>query len=130
MGFYTDPYSDLGRLSMDILRAGRLVVDTGIHHKKWSRERAVAWFKANTPVADGDIQNQVERYVVYPGQATSYTVGKLKIEELRGRSEAALGRRFDIRDFHDVVLRSGPVPLDILERNVMSWIKERSAESN
>jgi len=125
MGFYADPYSDLGRLSMEILRAGRLVVDTGIHHKHWSREQAVAWFKSNTPVTEGDIQNQVERYVVYPGQATSYTIGKLKIEELRARSEAALGRRFDIRQFHDIVLQSGPVPLDILERNVDDWIREQ-----
>ena len=124
MGFYADPYSDLGRLSMEILRAGRLVVDTGIHHKRWSREQAVAWFKANTPVTDGDIHNQVERYVVYPGQATSYTLGKLKIEELRARSEAALGGRYDIRDFHDAVLQSGPVPLEILERNVMEWLEE------
>jgi uncharacterized protein (DUF885 family) len=128
MGFYSDPYSDLGRLSMEILRAGRLVVDTGIHHKGWSREQAVAWFKANTPVTEGDIQNQVERYVVYPGQATSYTVGKLKIEALRARSEAALGRRFDIRAFHDVVLQSGPVPLDTLERNVGRWIEERTRQ--
>ena len=125
MGFYTDPYSDLGRLSMEILRAGRLVVDTGIHHKHWTREQAVAWFKTNTPVTEGDIQNQVERYVVYPGQATSYTIGKLKIEELRARSEAALGSRFDIRQFHDIVLQSGPVPLDILERNVDDWIREQ-----
>ena len=124
MGFYADPYSDLGRLSMEILRAGRLVVDTGIHHKRWSREQAVAWFKTNTPVTEGDIQSQVERYVVYPGQATAYTVGMLKIEELRARSETALGSRFDIRAFHDVVLKSGPVPLDTLEQNVVRWIEE------
>ena len=124
MGFYSDPYSDLGRLSMEILRAGRLVVDTGIHHKRWSREQAVEWFRTNTPVTQGDIQSQVERYVVYPGQATAYTVGKLKIEELRARSEAALGSRFDIRAFHDVVLQSGPVPLDTLEHNVARWIEE------
>ena len=124
MGFYSDPYSDLGRLSMEILRAGRLVVDTGIHHKRWSREQAIAWFKTNTPVTEGDIQSQVERYVVYPGQATAYTVGKLKIEELRARSETALGNRFDIRAFHDVVLKSGPVPLDTLEQNVVRWIEE------
>ena len=124
MGFYSDPYSDLGRLSMEILRAGRLVVDTGIHHKRWSREQAVAWFKTNTPVTEGDIQSQVERYVVYPGQATAYTVGKLKIEELRARSETAFGNRFDIRAFHDVVLKSGPVPLDTLEQNVGRWIEE------
>ena len=124
MGFYSDPYSDLGRLSMEILRAGRLVVDTGIQHKRWSREKAVSWFKTNTPVTEGDIQSQVERYVVYPGQATAYTVGMLKIEELRARSETALGSRFDIRAFHDVVLKSGPVPLDTLEQNVARWIEE------
>ncbi len=126
MGFYADPYSDVGRLSMEILRAGRLVVDTGIHHKKWSRQQAVAWFKANTPVTEGDIQNQVERYVVYPGQATAYTIGKLKIEELRARSQAELGNRFDMRQFHNVVLQSGPVPLDILDANVAQWVRERS----
>lgn len=122
MGFYTDPYANLGRLSMEILRAGRLVVDTGVHAKRWSREQAVDWFMTNTPVTAGDIQNQVERYVVNPGQATAYTIGKLKIEELRAESEAKLGRRFDIRQFHDVVLNAGPVPLDILERNVEAWI--------
>jgi uncharacterized protein (DUF885 family) len=127
MGFYTDPYSDFGRLGMEILRAGRLVADTGIHAKRWSREQAVAWFIANTPATLGDIQNQVERYVVDPGQATAYTIGKLKIEELRARAQARLGDRFDIRDFHDVVLKSGPVPLDILEENVDSWIVRRAA---
>ena len=92
MGFYTDPYSDLGRLSMEILRAGRLVVDPGIHAKRWSREQAIDWYLANTPVTDGDVRNQVERYIVIPGQATAYTVGKLKIEELRPRAERAARR--------------------------------------
>jgi uncharacterized protein (DUF885 family) len=123
MGFYQDPYSDFGRLGMEILRAGRLVVDTGIHAKHWSREQAVAWFKANTPVTEGDIQNQVERYVVTPGQATAYTIGKLKIEELRDNAKAKLGARFDIRAFHDAVLESGPVPLEVLERNVGAWVE-------
>ena len=79
MGFYTDPYGDFGRLSMEILRAGRLVTDTGIHAKRWSREQAIDWYMANTPVTRGDVVNQVERFVVFPGQATAYTVGKLKI---------------------------------------------------
>ena len=122
MGFYTDPMSDFGRLSMEILRAGRLVVDTGIHSKRWSREQAIDWFLANTPNAKGDIISQVERYVVYPGQATAYMIGKLKIMELREKARAELGGRFDIKAFHEVVLKSGPVPLDIMEENVDAWI--------
>jgi uncharacterized protein (DUF885 family) len=127
MGFYTDPMSDFGRLAMEILRAGRLVVDTGIHSKRWSRQQAIDWFMANTPNAEGDIISQVERYVVNPGQATAYMIGKLKIMELREKSKAALGDRFDIKAFHDVVLKSGPVPLDILEENVDAWIAATKA---
>lgn len=122
MGFYTDPYSDFGRLGMELWRACRLVVDTGIHDKRWSRAQAIAYLKANTPNPDGDIEKAIERYIVYPGQATAYLIGKLKIMELRGRAQAAMGDRFDIRAFHDVVLKSGPVPLDILERRVDAWI--------
>ncbi len=122
MGFYTDPYSDFGRLGMELWRAGRLVVDTGIHHKRWSREQAIAWLQENTPNPEGDIRKAIERYIVYPGQATAYMIGKLKIMELRDRARQALGERFDIKDFHDVVLLSGPVPLDIMERRVDAWI--------
>ncbi len=122
MGFYQDPYSDFGRLGMDLWRAARLVVDTGLHHKRWSRERAMEWLSANTPNPPGDVQKAIERYIVYPGQATAYSIGKLKIMELRARSQAQLGERYDIRDFHDVVLLSGPVPLDVLERRVDAWI--------
>lgn len=122
MGFYTDPMSDFGRLSMEILRAGRLVVDTGIHSKKWSRQQAIDWFMQNTPNAEGDIVSQVERYVVNPGQATAYMIGKLKIMELREKARAELGDKFDIKAFHDVVLKSGPVPLDIMEENVNAWV--------
>lgn len=122
MGFYTDPYSDFGRLGMELWRAGRLVVDTGLHSKRWSRERAIGWLKTNTPNPDGDITKAIERYIVYPGQATAYMIGKLKIMELRDRAQSALGAKFDIRSFHDVVLKSGPVPLDILEENVDAWI--------
>ena len=122
MGFYTDPYSDFGRLGMELWRACRLVVDTGIHDKRWSREQAIQYLKDNTPNPDGDIEKAIERYIVYPGQATAYLIGKLKIMELRTRARAALGDRFDYRDFHDVVLKSGPVPLDILERRVDAWI--------
>jgi uncharacterized protein (DUF885 family) len=122
MGFYTDPYSDFGRLGMELWRACRLVVDTGIHDKRWSREQAIQYLKDNTPNPDGDIEKAIERYIVYPGQATAYLIGKLKIMELRGRAQAALGDKFDFRTFHDVVLESGPVPLDILERRVDNWI--------
>ncbi|MBI1391275.1 MAG: DUF885 family protein [Alphaproteobacteria bacterium] len=122
MGFYDDPYRDFGRLAMELWRAGRLVVDTGIHSKKWSREDAMAWLQQNTPNPLGDIRRSTERYVVMPGQATAYKIGMLKILELRDRAENALGEDFDVREFHDVILASGPLPLAILEENVDSWI--------
>lgn len=122
MGFYTDPYSDFGRLGMELWRACRLVVDTGIHHKRWSREQAIAYLTENTPNPDGDIRKAIERYIVYPGQATAYMIGKLKIMELRATAQEELGDDFDIRAFHDAILESGPVPLDIMEENVTGWI--------
>jgi uncharacterized protein (DUF885 family) len=125
MGFYTDPYSDFGRLGMELWRAGRLVVDTGIHHKRWSREQAMAWLAENTPNPPGDIEKAIERYIVYPGQATAYMIGKLKIMELREKARTELGTKFDIREFHDVILTSGPVPLSIMEENVGPWIAAR-----
>jgi uncharacterized protein (DUF885 family) len=125
MGFYTDPYSDFGRLGMELWRAGRLVVDTGIHHKRWSREQAMAWLAENTPNPPGDIEKAIERYIVYPGQATAYMIGKLKIMELREKAKAELGTKFDIREFHDIILTSGPVPLSIMEENVGQWIAAR-----
>jgi len=127
MGFYTDPFSDFGRLGMELWRAGRLVVDTGLHDKRWSREEAIAWLAENTPNPPGDIEKAIERYIVYPGQATAYMIGKLKIMELRERARAELGDGFDIRDFHDVILTSGPVPLSILEENVEKWVAEARA---
>lgn len=127
MGFYTDPYSDFGRLGMELWRAARLVVDTGIHSKRWSREQAIDYLKQKTPNPEGDIRKAIERYVVYPGQATAYMIGKLKIMELREKARTELGAGFDIREFHDVVLKSGPVPLSILEENVNAWI---AAEQN
>ena len=128
MGFYTDPYSDFGRLGMELWRAARLVVDTGIHHKRWSRERAIEYLQENTPNPQGDIRKAIERYVVYPGQATAYMIGKLKIMELREQAREELGDRFDIRGFHDAILLSGPVPLDIMEENVMAWVAEVNAQ--
>lgn len=122
MGFYQDPYSDFGRLAMELWRACRLVVDTGIHAKRWSREQAMQYLRDNTPNPEGDIENAINRYVVYPGQATAYMIGKLKIVELRERAREELGDRFDIRAFHDQVLKRGAVPLNILEENIEAWI--------
>lgn len=122
MGFYTDPYSDFGRLGMELWRACRLVVDTGIHDKRWSREKAIKYLTDNTPNPDGDIRKAIERYIVYPGQATAYMIGKLKIMELRAKAQKQLGNKFTMGDFHDVILRSGPVPLNIMEERVDNWI--------
>ena len=122
MGFYEDPYSDFGRLSTELWRAVRLVTDTGLHAKRWSREQAIEYFRQNSLLSERDIVKEVERYLTNPGQATSYKIGELKIMELRARAQAALGARFDIRDFHAVVLGSGSVPLDVLEDQVDVWI--------
>lgn len=122
MGFYQDPYSDFGRLSTELWRAVRLVTDTGLHAKRWSREQAMDYFRQNSLLSERDIQKEVERYITNPGQATSYKIGELKIEELRAKAEATLGDRFDIKDFHAVVLGSGSVPLDVLADQVDAWI--------
>ena len=122
MGFYEDPYSDFGRLSTELWRAVRLVTDTGLHAKRWSREQAIDYFRRNSLLSERDIVKEVERYLTNPGQATSYKIGELKIMELRARAQTALGDRFDIRDFHAVVLGSGSVPLDVLEDQVDAWI--------
>ena len=122
MGFYQDPYSDFGRLSLELWRAVRLVTDTGIHALRWSREDAIAYFQQNSLLSELDIVKEVERYVTNPGQAVSYKIGQLKIVELRQRAEAALGDDFDVRDFHAVVLADGALPLDVLEANVDAWI--------
>jgi uncharacterized protein (DUF885 family) len=122
MGLYTDPYRDFGRLQLELHRAIRLVVDTGIHDKKWSRERAIKYVGDNSADAPGGIVKAIERYIVYPGQATAYMIGRLKISELRDRAQKALGAKFDVRGFHDVVLLGGPMPLDMLEARVNDWI--------
>jgi uncharacterized protein (DUF885 family) len=122
MGFYQDPYSDFGRLAMELWRAARLVVDTGLHHQRWTREEAIAYLVANTPNSENDCVRAIERYIAMPGQATAYMIGKLKIEELRDKAREAMGDDFDIRDFHDGVLRDGRVPLEILERKVDAMI--------
>ncbi len=122
MGFYQDPYSDFGRLSLELWRAVRLVTDTGLHALRWSREDAIRYFQQNSLLSELDIVKEVERYLTNPGQAVSYKIGQLRILELRRRAEAALGDRFDVRDFHEVVLADGAVPLAVLEANVDAWI--------
>jgi uncharacterized protein (DUF885 family) len=124
-GFYQDPYSDFGRLSMELWRACRLVVDTGLHDgaHKWTRAKAIQYLTENTPGAETDIANSIDRYIVMPGQATAYKIGMTKLIDLREKARKAMGPRFDIRKYHDVVLLSGAVPLTILEENVDAWIK-------
>ena len=125
MGFYDEPISEFGMYSTSLWRAIRLVVDTGIHHQRWTRERAIAYFMENGLLSERDATKEVERYFNNPGQATSYMIGQLKILELRDRAREALGDRFDIREFHAVVLENGPVPLDVLEELVDAWIATR-----
>jgi uncharacterized protein (DUF885 family) len=124
-GFYTDPYSDFGRLTMEVWRACRLVVDTGIHYLGWTREQAIDYMSANSAMPMHDVRAEVDRYIGWPGQALGYKIGELKIRELRGEAEQALGDQFDIRAFHDTVLASGAVPLDVLETNVREWIESQ-----
>ncbi len=122
MGLYTDPYSDFGRLSMELWRACRLVVDTGVHHKRWTREQAINYLNDNTSSSEEANTKAIERYMVMPGQATAYKVGMLKILELREKARAELGEQFDIRAYHDVVLGNGAVPLNVLEDLVAEWV--------
>ncbi len=122
MGFYQEPISDFGRLSTELWRAVRLVLDSGMHAKKWTREQAIEYFKQNSLLSDRDVVKEVERFLVWPGQATSYKVGQLKILELRAKAQRELGSRFDLKDFHDVVLGMGPMPLAVLEQQVDAYI--------
>ena len=122
MGLYTDPYRDFGRLQLELHRAIRLVVDSGLHHKRWTREQAIKYVEDNSADAKGGIVKAIERYAVYPGQATAYMVGKLKIEELRAKAKAQLGARYDDRQFHDTILLAGSMPLELLEKRVDDWI--------
>jgi uncharacterized protein (DUF885 family) len=122
MGLYTDPARDFGRLQLELHRAIRLVVDSGLHHKRWTREEAIKYVEDNSADAPGGIVKAIERYIIYPGQATAYMVGRLKISELRDKAQKALGAKFDVRGFHDIVLKSGPVPLDVLDEQVDAWI--------
>ena len=127
IGLYQDPYSDFGRLAMELWRACRLVVDTGIHTQKWTRAQGIEYYVTNTPNAKSDAVKMVERHVVMPSQATAYKIGMLKIIELREHAKVALGEKFDIREFHDVVLRNGPVPLNVLAQLVDTYIANKKA---
>jgi uncharacterized protein (DUF885 family) len=122
-GFYTDPYSDFGRLAMELWRAARLVVDTAVHTKGWTRAQAIKWLDDNTSSPHTENVRAIERYIVMPGQATAYKIGMLKILELREKAKAALGAKFDIRAFHDEVLKDGAVPMSVLEEKINAWIK-------
>ena len=122
VGFYKDPYSDYGRLENDMWRAIRLVVDTGVHSKHWTRQQMVDYFHDHSAIDETNVQSEVDRYVAWPGQALGYKMGQLKILELRDKAKAALGPKFDIKAFHDEVLDSGALPMDVLEQRVDAWI--------
>ncbi len=124
MGFYQDPYSDFGRLNFEMWRAVRLVVDTGIHALGWSRQQAIDYMKAHTVQTQHNILVEVDRYIVWPGQALAYKIGELKIQELRSYASTTLGKTFDIREFHDQLLTHGAVPLDLLEQLVKQWVEQ------
>jgi uncharacterized protein (DUF885 family) len=126
IGMYQDPYSDFGRLSLELWRAGRLVVDTGLHSKKWTRQQAIDYLKQNTPNAEADCIDSINRYIVMPSQATAYKIGMIRILDLREKAKKQLGTKFDLRQFHDVVLTNGPLPLDMLEQLVDAWVKSKS----
>lgn len=124
VGFYQDPYSDYGRLQDEMLRAIRLVVDTGFHYKRWTREQVVQFFHDHSAIDEVDVQNETDRYIVWPGQALAYKIGQLKILELRERAKKDLGAKFDVRKFHDKILDAGALPLDVLERRIDGWIAQ------
>jgi uncharacterized protein (DUF885 family) len=122
IGFYQDPYSDYGRLEGDVWRAIRLVVDTGVHSQHWTRQQMVDYFHDHSAIGETSVQAEVDRYIAWPSQALAYKVGQLKILELRDRAKKALGAKFDIRAFHDQVLDSGALPLDVLDQRINDWI--------
>ncbi len=126
LGLYKDPYSKFGRLSAEIHRACRLVVDTGMHAMGWSREQAINYLKENSGLSESFVEAEIDRYIVWPGQALAYKIGELKIKELRARAEKALGAKLDIRKFHNALIDDGPLPLDVLEQRIEEWIKAQN----
>jgi uncharacterized protein (DUF885 family) len=129
MGLYADPYDNFGRLLYEMWRACRLVVDPGMHALDWSRDQAVQFMIDNTALSELNINNEIDRYIAWPGQACAYKIGELKIRELRTKAETQLGDSFDLRAFHDVVLGAGAVPLTVLERRVNDWIASVNLDS-
>ena len=125
LGLFTDPYQYYGRLSDEMLRAMRLVVDTGLHSKGWTREQAIDYMLEHSSMAENDVIAEVERYIVIPGQALGYKIGQLRISAMRARAERELGRKFDVKDFHSEILRDGSVPMDVLEKKIDRWIAAR-----
>jgi uncharacterized protein (DUF885 family) len=127
-GMYEDPYSDFGRLTYEMWRACRLVVDTGLHAKGWTRRQSIDYLAANTALSRHEVTTETDRYISWPGQALCYKMGELRIRELRRRAESELGARFDVRGFHDAVLAQGAVPLSVLDEQVGAWIASRRAK--
>ena len=130
MGFYKDPYSRFGALTYDMWRAVRLVVDTGMHYKGWTRQQAIDFFRDNAAKTEQDIVNEIDRYISWPGQALAYKIGQLKILELRHKAEQALGDDFDVREFHDTLLGGGALPMEILETRMNRWLAEQLKQRN
>jgi uncharacterized protein (DUF885 family) len=128
MGFYTDPYSKFGQLTYEMWRAIRLVVDTGMHSLGWTRDQAIEFFKANAGKSEHDITVEIDRYIVWPGQALAYKLGELKIRELRALAQKELGEQFDVRRFHDELLGKGALPLDVLEPRMKAWIERQKSQ--
>ncbi|MCW9015354.1 MAG: DUF885 domain-containing protein, partial [Kangiellaceae bacterium] len=129
LGFLADSYDNIGRLQAELFRAVRLVVDTGIHSKRWTREQAIEYMMANTGMAESDVQSEIERYIVMPGQACAYKVGMMKILELRAKVKDELGSAFSLAEFHDVILKNGAVPLDVLAELVDDYIADKKLSS-
>ena len=127
LGFYKDPYSEFGRLDNELLRASRLVVDTGVHFKRWKREQMIAYLREHSGENDADIQLETDRYIAVPAQALSYTLGQMKFLELRSRAQRQLGSLYDVRKFHDEMLNGGALPLDVLETRTDRWIAATKA---
>jgi len=125
IGFYQDPYSDYGRLSDEMLRAIRLVVDTGVHYEHWTRQQMVDFFHQHSSEDESDLQAETDRYIVWPAQALGYKLGQLEILKLRDRAQQELGTKYDIRTFHDEVLNGGALPLDVLDERVGGWIERQ-----
>jgi uncharacterized protein (DUF885 family) len=130
IGFFQDPYSDYGRLEGDIWRSIRLVVDTGVHSQHWTRDQMVQFFHDHSTIDEPSVQAEVDRYIAWPGQALAYKIGQLKILELRDRAKKELGDKFDIRAFHDQVLDSGALPLDVLDEHITAWIASQKTAAH